>query len=236
MGGGGRDAGRVVATFVLIHSPLVGPATWHWVARELTRQGHRVTVPSISRGAVAGDWRTCVRLAVDQVGTQEDTVLVGHSGAGYLLPSLADEMAHPPTQLVFVDAGVPPVSGESALLPEDLLARLRTMADDGVLPPWSDWFGPGAIDSLVPDLDRRDAVVADLPRIPVSYFDARVPVPDGWSTATNGAYILLSDAYRPDAREAASLGWPVIELLGAHLDLVTRAEDVARVLAGLTTT
>lgn len=54
-------------------------------------------------------------------------------------------------------------------------------------------------------------------------------MPEGWSR-TSGGYILLSEPYRPHASEAASRGWPVIELLGRHLDIVTRAPEVAAAL------
>jgi hypothetical protein len=72
----------------------------------------------------------------------------------------------------------------------------------------------------------RAALDAEMPELPLSYFDAPVPVPDGWA-ARRAGYVLLSDVYRPDADAARALGWPVVELLGAHLDLVTRPEAVA---------
>ncbi len=82
---------------------------------------------------------------------------------------------------------------------------------------------------LVPEAGRREAVIAELPRLPLSYFQAGVPVPEGWA---NGAcaYVLLSDAYRHEADEATTHGWPVTELLGSHLDLVTEPVRLARAL------
>jgi hypothetical protein len=223
----------MTATFVLIHSPLVGAVTWSWVADELRERGHRALTPSITDGALAGRWQTCVQLAVERARTDGPAVLVGHSGAGPLLPSIAAAMSPRPARLVFVDAGVPPVSGTTPLIPERFAEHLRTLADDGLLPPWSEWFGPGALDSLIPDIERRAAVVADLPELPLSYFDGRVAMPDGWSAAADGAYLLSSETYRPDADEAASRGWPVIEMLGTHLDLVTRPAELANALDGL---
>jgi hypothetical protein len=40
--------------FVLIPSPLVGPATWRWVAEALTSAGHDVAVPDLRRAAMTG--------------------------------------------------------------------------------------------------------------------------------------------------------------------------------------
>jgi hypothetical protein len=85
------------------------------------------------------------------------------------------------------------------------------------------------METLVPDLDRRAAVVAELPRVPLSYFDGPVPMPTGWSKV-GCAYILLSEAYRSDAAEAAARDWPVVELLGGHLDIVMRPGDIADAL------
>lgn len=57
-------------------------------------------------------------------------------------------------------------------------------------------------------------------------------MPEGRANA-EGAYILLSDPYQSDAAEAASRGWPVRELPGTHLDIVTRPSDVSGALLDL---
>jgi hypothetical protein len=164
--------------------------------------------------------------AVAAIPPQAGTVLVGHSGAGPLLPVIADRMVQPAARLVFVDAAVPPPTGVVPLVPDDFRRALARLAVDGMLPRWSEWFGPGVTERLLPDDDQRAAVVADLPELPLSYFDGRVPLPPGWQHA-GGAYILLGDLYRPEAERAASYGWPVFELDGAHLDIVTRPREVA---------
>ena len=114
-------------------------------------------------------------------------------------------MDPPPGRVVFVDAGLPQCVGS----PGAFLAHLKSLARGAVLPPWSEWFGPQVLETLVPDPEQRRAVVAELPRLPLSYFDARISVPDDWA-ATAGSYILLSEAYREDANAAAARGWPVI--------------------------
>jgi hypothetical protein len=225
--------GWLVALFVLVHSPLVGPVTWSWVAEELQERGHRVVVPSLKQAGLSGGWQACVGTVVQAVPVDEPAVLVGHSGAGPLLPVIADRMRPSPTRLVFVDAGVPPSTGDAPLVPDEFLDFLGTLARDGVLPKWSEWFGAGTMEALIPDRGRRAAVLAELSELPLSYFDGRVPMPSEWSR-TQGAYVLLSDAYRADASRAASHGWPVIELPGAHLDIVTRPAEVADAVLDLT--
>lgn len=223
-----NDACEVAASIALIHSPLVGPTCWRWVADELIELGHRVIVPSLRAGALSGRWQECVQLAAARTTPIEDEViLVGHSGAGPLLPLIADAMERPPARLVFVDASLPPRYGDIALVPDEFAEHLRRLARDGVLPPWSDWFGPDTMTALIPDDQRRLEVLADMPAIPLSYFTARIALPDRWSEVANGAYILLSEIYQPDALEARSRGWPTVERIGGHLDLVTRPAEVA---------
>src|SRR5690349_4163438 len=188
----------------MIHSPLVGPVTWSWVADELERLGHRAVVPTLTTGAAAGDWRACVRLAVDQVGAHDELVLVGHSGAGPLLPLIAAELGTPSARLVFVDAAVPPRSGLAPLVPPMFLDHLRSVAVDGLVPRWSDLWGPEVMATMVPDEERRAPALEGQPQVPLSYFETAIPMPDGWSDAAHGAYLILSDAYREDADEAAA--------------------------------
>ena len=74
--------------FMLVHSPLVGPTTWQWVAEALQPSGHDVAVPGLRGAAITGAPRAVVRAALQLTG-KEPTVLVGHSGAGFFLPSIA---------------------------------------------------------------------------------------------------------------------------------------------------
>jgi len=226
----------MTATIVLIHSPLVGPTTWRWVADELTDAGHDVLVPTLVDAALTGSAQHCVTAAADQIDTVAgDTVLVGHSGAGPLLPLIAAAMQRPAGRIAFVDAGIPPESGETALVPDEFAEHLCSIARDGLLPPWSDWFGPEAMNELVPDPNRRRAVGADMPQLPLRYFDTKLTMPLGWSTPGIGAYILLSEIYRPDALEARSRSWPVVEVPGNHLDVVNRPAEIAGAIASLMT-
>jgi hypothetical protein len=222
----------VAPVFVLVHSPLVGPLTWSWVADDLRQRGHQVALPSLVPAASSGSWEACVEAVVSHVPRDLEAVLVGHSGAGPLLPVIAEALSRLPSRHVFVDAALPPEGGDAPLVPAEFLDALRTLAHDGILPRWSEWFAAGTMEGLIPDRSRREAVLAELPRLPLSYFENRVPVPDQRRTPP-GAYVLLSEPYRPAAEEAASRGWPVVEMLGAHLDIVVRPARVADALLSL---
>jgi hypothetical protein len=154
----------------------------------------------------------------------DSPVLVGHSGAGPLLPRIGTRIRA--RALVFVDADMPPEAGETTLVPGEFLEFLRGLASGGVLPPWSDWFGPDGMRELIPDDGARRIVSAELPALPLSYFETHVPVPAGW-TSTRCGYVLLSEEYAEQASRAAASGWPVARLPGAHLDIVTRPAAIA---------
>src|SRR5215469_3229729 len=213
-----------VGAFVLVHSPVTGPSTWRWVADELAARGHRVAVPAIPPAATALGWAAFVGAVGALSAGIDNPVLVGHSGAGPLLPRIGARIKA--RALIFVDADIPPEDGETTLVPGEFLEVLRGLASGGFLPPWSDWFGPDSFQELIPDEQARRIVSAELPALPLSYFEARVPVPIGW-TSTRSGYILLSEAYAEQASKAEASSWPVARLPGAHLDIVTRPAEIA---------
>jgi len=216
----------LMSKFLLLHSPLVGPSTWKWVAEELGRSGNEVTILVISPSATAQGWEQVVKEVVAQVPVENGAVFVAHSGAGPLLPTIVERSRSLGSSLVFVDAGVPAETGNTPLMPEAVLEHLASLAEEGLLPPWSEWFGPDVMASLIPDATKRELIVSELPRIPLDYFSGLVPPLRKWPADRNG-YVLLSDAYLDDVEEARHRGWTVVKLLGKHLDLVTRAPEVA---------
>jgi hypothetical protein len=215
-----------VTNFSLLHSPVVGPTTWKWVAEELRGMGHEVKILVIGPQSTFGGWQEVVAEVVAQVTGADDTVFVAHSGAGPLLPTIVERSKCQGSSMVFIDAGLPTITTDTPLMPRALLDELSALAKNGVLPPWSEWFGPDVMASLIPDPNKRELIVLELPRIPLNYFFGTVPPVSKWPTDRNG-YVLFSDAYLNDAQEARRRGWPVIELSGGHLDLVTRPRDVA---------
>jgi hypothetical protein len=215
-----------VAHYVLLHSPLVGPTTWKWVAEELRSEGDDVVVPTVAAATPSAGWRAVAAEFADQVPDIPGMVFVGHSGAGPLLPGIVDRARAVDPSLIFVDAGIPSESVPTTLLPDEMLQELTKIAESGVLPPWSDWFGPEVMKEMIPDQEMRRLVASDLPRLPLSYFSGAVPPVRPWPAADNG-YILLSEAYVDEASEAARRGWDVVELFGRHLDIVSRAREVA---------
>ncbi|UQS21623.1 alpha/beta hydrolase [Amycolatopsis thermalba] len=210
-----------MSDFVLVHSPLVGPATWQRVAAELRSRGHRVTTPSLL-GALDGPGPYYPKLFD---AAAEPGILVAHSGAGALLPGIAAR-THAP-RAIFVDALLPhPGRGWFDTAPPELAERLRGLATDGRLPPWHEWFPPGTVEDLLPDQRTRDEFLAELPRVPLAYFTE--PAPE--AALPPSAYLQLSAAYDEEAREAAARGWPVQRLDAHHLAPLTAPAEIAAAL------
>jgi pimeloyl-ACP methyl ester carboxylesterase len=222
--------------FVLIHSPLVGPGTWTPVAVEFERRGRRAVSPSLlgPGGAAPGDWRQCVEaVRAGLAALSEPVVLVGHSGSGLLLPLIADALVQPVRGLIFVDSGIPARSGETAFVPPGLLDAFRALAVDGILPPWSSWFGEEAMRERVPDEALRRALTREMPKIPIAFLEQGIPSPAGWER-TPCAYLLLSEAYSESAAEARERGWPIEMIEGAqHLYIAVAPEAVSDALLRL---
>ncbi len=217
----------------LVHSPLVGPATWDAVTPLLRNAGFEVTVPDLTGTFAAGPPYVPrqAQVVADAVGPRS-TVLVGHSGAGPLLPAIAASLNHV-TGLVYVDAGLAhPGRSWYDEAPADLIVQLAAMADHGWLPPWPQWWDPQDLRELLPDAGARDRFVAECPPLPTAMFDevhpTTAPAPEGRS-----AYLRLSAGYQESAGQARAAGWRVRELDSNHLGVLTDPEAVAGVLVEL---
>lgn len=214
-------------TLVLVHAPLVGRSTWGWVASELADRTEAVlVVPDLHRHVRQRSPQGFADALADVIRGREEITLVGHSGSGPLLPLAAAMAGLDDVTYVFVDAAVPPTEGPMAT-GEPFREWLEQLAGaDRILPPWHAWWGPDGMAQLVPDENRRRVVMAEMPRLPLSYFDIDIDIPTGWQRSLGG-FVLLSETYRRWADDALSYGWPVAEVLGTHLELVNQPAEVA---------
>jgi hypothetical protein len=218
----------MAARLLLVHSPLVGCATWDLVADDLARWGYELGVPDLT-GTVTEGPPYCLRQAqvIAHNASGQPAVLIGHSGAGPLLAAAADIIGRV-RGYIFVDAGLPmPGQAWMQTVPPDLAAQVRGMADArGWLPPWPQWWGDEALAELVPDPEARQHFAAGCPRLPLAMFEEIHPPAPRWPDAP-AAYLLLSEAYADQAARARELGWPVTEQMSHHLALLTEPGRVA---------
>ncbi|HUD39627.1 MAG TPA: alpha/beta hydrolase [Streptosporangiaceae bacterium] len=232
----------LLPALALVHSPLVGPATWAGVAGILGARGYQVGVPDLRPTVGAGPpyYSRQVEVIVAGLPSSGPVVLVGHSGAGALLgqvPGQAGRAGRPVAGCVFVDAGLP-IPGRSLMsaMPPELAAGLRAMANlDGWLPPWPKWWEADELGGLLPDQALRERFEAECPPLPLALFDEVHPLAPDWD-AIPGAYLLLSEGYEDSAADARTRGWPVLERLSDHLAPVTDPVAVADAVADLVST
>jgi pimeloyl-ACP methyl ester carboxylesterase len=221
-------------TFVLVHSPSVGPSTWVPVAESLERRGHAAVVPDLTGVATGGApyWPRVVETVRDAA---PDTrlVLVVHSNAGYFLPLIKEGLGERVEACVFADAHIPPRDGLIKIANEGFLPFLRDLAGpDGVLPRWTDWWDEEDVVAMLPDPAVRVRVAAEQPRLPLDYYTQTLPVPAGWDDL-RCACLWFGPPYDEVAAEAARRGWPVTRLPGLHLHQVIDPEAVAEALLKL---
>lgn len=232
------------AHFVLIHSPLCGPGTWEPVAEELRQRGFATLVPPLCDGAEVRlpYWRRQVAAVVGALGALgalkggTPLVLIGHSGAGPLLPAIGQSLARAIGAYIFADAALPH-PGQSRLdeLAENLPAvapQLRAHLDaGGRYPTWGD----DDLRTLVPDASRRARVLAELRPRTLDFFSEPLPTVPGWPDAPC-AYLRFSAAYARPAEEAERSGWPVIALEAGHFHQLVAPRVVADALLALART
>ncbi|MGH2687924.1 MAG: alpha/beta fold hydrolase [Actinomycetota bacterium] len=217
--------------FVLVHSPLAGPSTWAPVAEALAAKGRRAIVPVLRPGEVAGgpfrvQLAEQVAEAVTGVGS---VILVGHSGAGLLLPAIGEELTVEVEGTVFVDATIPARTGATPVVAPEFMHAVRQMATEGLVPKWSAWWPEDVMRTLIPDDGLRQMVEDELPSLPLAYFEEVVPTPAGW-TAQGCSYLQFSEPYLPTAAEAEARGWPVGRLPGGHLHMLVDPGQVTKTL------
>lgn len=227
-----------MATFALVHSPLVGPLTWSLVADELHRRGFEALTPVLEQreDAPAVYWKQHARAAADVLRALppgRDIVLIGHSGAGPLLPAMRQEAGRPVAAYLFVDAGLPE-DGQLRRGAGEFDQYLRELYARGErFPNWTD----ADLREEVPDAGLRQRLLAELRPQPWAFWDEPVPVFAGWPDAPC-AYLRFvpNPAYDSAAAAARRRGWPYAELSGGHFHMLVDPAAVTDALLALVRT
>ena len=223
---------------VLIPSPLLGSSSWAPVADELGGRGWEAVIATELRDPVHRRpcWRRTVdgaAASLDRVADDRGVILVGHSGAGPLLPAIAGALRQHTAGYLFVDASLPTrgASRLEAMEAEDpaFAAELRTALDaGGRFPTWTD----DQLRELVPDARRRAALLAELHPRGSDYWTEPQPIVSGWPNAPCG-YLHFSPPYRSPADIARRSGWPLRHLPAGHFHLLVDPATVASALLEL---
>jgi len=199
---------------VVVPSPLLGLAVYSPFARALTARGYDVTiadpeVPLTPGGTEDGGVAALLESLVEQCTGAE--LVVPHSNAGRFAPEIAARLG---ASVVYVDALLPGI-GDSDGFAEFVLGKV---AEDGLLPRWTEWWPTEDLDDVVPE-EWRPVLEQAQPRLDPAFLLHDPPAPATWR-AQPAAYLALGDGYRAEAEAARALGWPVRELAAGHLHLV----------------
>lgn len=199
------------------------------LAAELERLG---STASVAGAEPAPDPEQVLSAYTTGLGARRWDVVVAHSNAGLYVPALTGTAGV--RRAVLMDAGLPaPAGGVHDVAPASLREALGPVAQDGLLPRWTDWWPD--VRELFPDAATHRAVHAATPRVPRSYVDGVIAVPAGWTSAVDGAYLAFGDTYDAERRSARALGWPVRTLPLDHLGFLTDPAGVARAVHDLAT-
>jgi pimeloyl-ACP methyl ester carboxylesterase len=221
--------------FVLVHGTTQSPAGWDRLAAALGARGHHVTAIDLPPGRPEWTVADYAREAAAQAGEPAGRrVVVGHSGAGVLLPAIADATQAPAA--VWLAAYVPDLAGGHSMA-EDIAAHRDAIFH-------ADWLGVDptsdpelATRFLFHDCDEpaRQWALGTVRLFnpgPAVYRHTPSPLP----TAITCSFILptADRTLRPDwMRHAARerLGIQPVEVDAGHCPHVSQPEVVAGILA-----
>jgi hypothetical protein len=215
----------------------VGPVTWSELAPALESRDLSVFIAALEVGDPEQPyWQqhsSSVAKQIDDAGIRGPVLLVGHSGAGALMPSIAEVCSAEVMGYVFVDAGIPR-NGESRLeamrreVPEFAEQLRKHLLGGGRFPEWT-------VEMLsdIPSLQLRERVIAELRPRALDFFDEPIPVFAEWPDSP-GAYLRFTAAYEPSAQIAERHGWPVQRMEGGHFQLLADPIGVGHSLIRLT--
>ncbi|MGB3439600.1 MAG: hypothetical protein WBA97_12705 [Actinophytocola sp.] len=219
-------------TAVLVHSPFLGPASLRPLADALASLGHPAVLLDLRPSVVAPPVHQMLLGAFADAMSEElldgPVVLIGHSGAGPLLPAFADSLEEGVAGLVFVDAGLPtPGRSWRETVPASMYTELRAMSREGQLPRWQRWFQPDPLEELVSDPSLRAEIADEAPEVPIAFLKEERPEVE-WDGPAG--YVLLSAAYDAEVEKAEAQGWPVRRLGTHHLAPATDPGPVAHAI------
>lgn len=218
-------------TMLLVHSPLLTPATWDALRTPLEAAGWRVVVLNLRPLIESPSFHAAVCAAAATVTSGAPTVVVGHSRAGAYLPGIADAVGSDRLDVVFLDARLPhPGTSWIGSLTPERATWLREMVVSGRLPRWDTWFPGASLADVLTDPEQRRRVLHDIPELPWQVVSEVLPAPrEAWHSARH-IYLRLSAAYQSTAEQAEERGYRVWSMDAHHLAMVTHPAEVTDLL------
>jgi pimeloyl-ACP methyl ester carboxylesterase len=229
-----------VTTFVLVHGAWHGGWVWRRVVPLLRAQGHDVLAPTLTglsdrahllSPSVGLDTHVRDVVALLEVEDLSDVVLVGHSYAGQVVTSVADQVPRRLRARVYLDAFVGH-DGEAAidLLPAGVARHYR----ESVEGPGFGWLIPVRSLPALGVTEQADQQWL-APRLtphpwlsytqPLTVGGRELEVPAAFIECTEWMRVFREHAERADAQ-----GWPVWTVPTGHEAMVTEPGALAKAL------
>jgi hypothetical protein len=224
---------------VLLHSPLLSGSCWGRTSELLRDHGIDTLVVDVQDDEVPPFATRYIKAAADSIKAgyhDRPVILVGHSGAGPLLPAVGAELAGAVTvaALIYCDANL----ARPAANRLDLMEAQRVGFDDfreelangRQYPDWTD--EELAEVELVPDPGHRELLLGSVKRRREAFFLEPLPYAPVDATVAQG-YLRLCAGYERAASEAQERGWPVMRLSEGHFHALVDPTATAAAISGL---
>ena len=222
-------------TFVLIHSPLVGPLSWKLTAEALTSTGLRSDHTADHQPDGSNRQLSSAARRSDSgptAGRAGSRRVLGLAQWSRCFASSATRGGGSFVSLIFVDCDLPE-QGKSRFdqFPADLHAAFRAQASDGMLPLlWSE----ADLESTLVCADIRRRFVEELRPTPLRVYDEPIPVGIGAEDRDHG-YVLLTKQYGDSFDIASARGWVTERRESSHFHLLNQPAKMAEILVSVGT-
>ncbi len=224
--------------WLLVPSPLLGPASWEPVADVMAELGQPSAIadPTMTKRDDLDHitpWLNDI-LAMKPPTAEVPTVVVAHSAACPRTPLLVHQLLHKGWSIeamILVDGRFPDGRAFTVSAPHYGTMLDGMVRPDDYLPPWPRWWG-SLVEGLVVDPVARDLVFNEASPVPRSWFDQGCPVPELPPHVGRG-FLSFGPGYNEACDRAHDAGWLTARLNGDHLHQVVNPGAVAATLRAM---
>ncbi|HET9140053.1 hypothetical protein [Actinophytocola sp.] len=228
------------ALCAFLHSPLLTGSSWGGTPELFRAAGFDALVVEVSgddREPFARRYVAAAAAQLEQAHHGRPVVLIGHSGAGPLLPAVRAAVCPGVTvpAIIYCDANLPRPGANrldlTGLDPAQREQLLLLLATGWRYPSWTDEYLAGV--ERVTDPAQRALLLDTVNPRDEAYLLEPLPYAPVHPTITQG-YLQLSARYGPEADRAQTLGWPLTRLDHTHFHALVDPEGTAAALTTLT--
>ncbi|MXO90521.1 alpha/beta hydrolase [Pontixanthobacter aquaemixtae] len=199
---------------VLLHGPLVGPASVEPTRQELQSRGLTVVVPKPANDQANIAWRDWPASLTDRLPKLDLPVFVGHSMGSLLAARMAADYAE--CGMICLDGDIPCLNGPTPPVAASFRPIIEGLPQsDRLLPPWHKWWPSDPFQGWPVTDAEKARVSADIPQLRFDWFDDSFIMPN-WDHAAKG-FIQLNAWFDEESKRAEKLGFPVERIEGTHL-------------------